>query len=151
MGLEKNSQGQGFAEFHIRAIGLVRSPLKDLGQCPHQEHEGAPRAWIEIEPKYSDALDGLRVGDEILVLSWMHLADRSRLRVHPRRNPENPLKGVFAIRSPNRPNPIGLHKTRILAIEAPSRILVESLELLDQTPVVDIKPVLDRSRHKNRH
>ncbi len=151
MGLEKNSQGQGFTEFHIRAIGLVRSPLKDLSQCPHQEHEGAPRAWIEIEPKYSDALDGLRVGDEILVLSWMHLADRSRLRVHPRRDPGNPLKGVFAIRSPNRPNPIGLHKTRILAIEAPSRILVESLELLDQTPVVDIKPVLDRSRHKNRH
>jgi tRNA-Thr(GGU) m(6)t(6)A37 methyltransferase TsaA len=142
MGIAKNSQEKGPAEFCIRVIGLVRSSLKDRSQCPHQEHEGAPQAWIEIEPQYSEGLDGLEVGDEILVLSWMHLGDRTRLRVHPRGNPDNPLTGVFATRSPSRPNPIGLHKTRILAIEAPCRILVESLELLDQTPVVDIKPVL---------
>jgi len=148
MGIQENLQGQGPAEFPIQTIGWVRSPLKSLDQCPHQGHEGAPEAWIEIEPKYVGALDGLKKGGEILVLSWMHLADRSRLRVHPRGHRENPLMGVFATRAPHRPNPIGLHKTRILAIEAPCRILVESLELVDQTPVVDIKPVLDNGRHK---
>ncbi len=145
MGPQKNPQREGPVEFPVRAIGWVRSSLKALDQCPHQGDEGAPRAWIEIEPLYVDALDGLDVGNEILVLSWMHLGDRSRLRVHPRGNPENPLTGVFATRSPNRPNPIGLHKTRILAIEdPPARILVEPLELLDRTPVVDIKPVVGK-------
>lgn len=145
---DKGSHGsggeEGVMEFQIRPIGRVRSPFDDPAQCPYQEHEGAAQAWIEVESQYAGALDGLEVGDEILVLSWMHLGDRSILRVRPRRNPENPLRGVFATRSPNRPNPIGVHKTRILAIEAPSRILVESLELLDGTPVVDIKPVIGK-------
>jgi len=128
--------------FKISPIGIVRSALKDIHDCPCQESEGAPGAWIEIEPQYAEALDGLEVGDEIMVMTWMHLADRSRLKVHPRGNRENPMKGVFATRSPHRPNPIGFHKTRITALEPPCRIKVAFLELIDNTPVVDIKSVV---------
>ena len=128
--------------FQLRQIGIVRSPIKDIGEGPHQESEGAPEAWIEIEPQYSEALKGLKVGAEILVLTWLYGADRSILKVHPRGNRENPIKGVFATRSPHRPNPIGLHRTRITAVDPPSRIKVESLEVIDNTPVVDIKPVV---------
>ena len=130
----------------LRQIGIVRSRLKDISQCPRQESEAAPGAWIEIEPQYAEALDGLEVGDEIMVFTWMHLADRSILKVHPRGNRENPIKGVFATRSPHRPNPIGLHKTRITAVEPPSRIKVEFLEVVDNTPVVDIKSVVSQLR-----
>lgn len=129
-------------DLQIRPIGIVRSALKNIHDCPHQESEAAPKAWIEIEPQYVAAMDGLEVGDEIMVFTWMHLADRSILKVHPRGNRENPIKGVFATRSPHRPNPIGLHKTRISAVEAPSRIKVEFLEVIDNTPVVDIKSVV---------
>jgi len=132
--------------FQLRQIGIVRSALKDIHDCPCQESEGAPGAWIEIEPQYSEALDGLEVGDDIMVMTWMHLADRSILKVHPRGNRENPMKGVFATRSPHRPNPIGLHRTRITAVDPPSRIKVESLEVIDNTPVVDIKSVVSQSR-----
>ena len=128
--------------YQLRQIGIVRSPLKDIRECPRQESEGAPGAWIEIEPQYAEAMDGLEVGDEIMVFTWMHLADRSILKVHPRGNRENPIKGVFATRSPHRPNPIGLHKTRITAVELPSRIEVAFLAVVDGTPVVDIKPVV---------
>jgi len=96
--------------FQIRPIGIVRSVLKNIHECPRQESEAAPGAWIEIEPQYAEAMDGLEVGDEIMVFTWMHLGDRSILKVHPRGNRENPIKGVFATRSPHRPNPIGLHK-----------------------------------------
>lgn len=149
MRLEKTAWRQTSGEFRVRAIGWVQSDFKEPGQCPHQGNEGAPEAWIHMEPEYFEALDGLRPGSEILVLCWMHLADRSMLRVHPRGDRSKPLAGVFATRSPNRPNPIGLHRTRILKIEVPSRILVESLELVDQTPVIDIKPVLLRERYNN--
>jgi tRNA-Thr(GGU) m(6)t(6)A37 methyltransferase TsaA len=128
--------------FKVSPIGIVRSRLKEISQCPRQESEDAPEAWIEIAPQYVDALDGLAVGDEIMVFTWMHLADRSILKVHPRGNRGNPIKGVFATRSPHRPNPIGLHKTPITAIEPPSRIKVKSLEVVDNTPVVDIKSVV---------
>ena len=131
--------------FQLKSVGIVHSDLKDVRDCPHQEREGAPGAWIEIEPQYADALKGLDAGDEILVLTWMHLADRSRLRVHPRGNRENPMKGVFATRSPHRPNPIGLHRTRIIAMEPPSRIKVAFLEAVDGTPVVDIKSVISKT------
>ena len=104
--------------------------------------EGAPGAWIEIEPQYAEALGGLEVGDEIMVMTWMHLTDRSILKVHPRGNRKNPVKGVFATHSPHRPNPIGLHKTRVIDSEPPSRIKVEFLEVINNTPVVDIKPVV---------
>jgi tRNA-Thr(GGU) m(6)t(6)A37 methyltransferase TsaA len=132
--------------FQLRQIGMVRSALKDIRVCPCQESEGAPEAWIEIEPQYAEAMDGLEVGAEIMVMTWMHLADRSILKVHPRGNRGNPIKGVFATRSPHRPNPIGLHKTRIIAAEPPSRIKVEYLEVIDNTPVVDIKSVVSQLR-----
>ncbi|HDZ91379.1 MAG: tRNA (N6-threonylcarbamoyladenosine(37)-N6)-methyltransferase TrmO [Deltaproteobacteria bacterium] len=128
--------------FHVRPIGTVRSALENIHDCPRQESEGAPGAWIEIDPPYAGGLDGLRVGDEIMVFTWLHLSDRSILKVHPRGDPDNPLRGVFATRSPHRPNPIGLHRTRITALEGPTRIRVESLEVIDKTPVVDIKSVL---------
>jgi tRNA-Thr(GGU) m(6)t(6)A37 methyltransferase TsaA len=132
--------------FQLRQIGIIRSELKDIHDCSHQESEGATRAWIDIDPEYSAALKGLEPGTEILVLTWLHLADRSVLRVHPRGNPENPIRGVFGTRSPDRPNPIGLHRTRILSMESPHRLEVRPLEVIDKTPVVDIKSVLSGDR-----
>ena len=99
-------------------------------------------ACIEIDPEYSAGLEGLEAGVEILVLTWLHLADRSILRVHPRGNRENPMRGVFATRSPHRPNPIGLHRTRVLSVELPCSLHVQPLEVIDNTPVLDIKSVL---------
>jgi len=132
--------------FQLKQIGIVRSALKDISECPRQESEGAPGAWIEIEPQYTEALEGLDVGTEILVMTWLHLADRSRLKVHPRGNPENPIRGIFATRSPHRPNPIGLHKTRIISVAPPCSLQVQPLEVVDKTPVVDIKSVLSGDR-----
>jgi len=130
------------AAIEIQKIGLVRSSLKNRRDCPFQEKEGAPEAWIEIDPAYADGLHGLDLGDEIIVLTWMHLANRDTLQVHPRGNRENPLKGVFAARSPSRPNPIGIHQTRIIDLDQPLKIKVQALEVVDKTPVVDIKPVI---------
>lgn len=132
--------------FQLKQIGIVRSALKDIHDCPRQESEGAPAAWIEIEPQYADALEGLDIGAEILVMTWLHLADRSRMKVHPRGNPENPIRGVFATRSPHRPNPIGLHKTRVISVDPPWSLQVQPLEVVDKTPVVDIKSVRFRSK-----
>jgi L-fuculose-phosphate aldolase len=128
--------------FEITQIGIVRSPLKTVDQCPRQAREGAPEARIDIDPRYKAALEGLAPGNDIWVMTWLHLADRSRLRVHPRGNPEHPMRGVFSTRSPHRPNPIGLHKTRFVAFESPLTIRVAPLEVVDQTPVVDIKSVI---------
>ena len=130
------------AAIEIRKIGLVRSSLKNRQDCPFQEKEGAPEAWIEIDPAYADGLYGLHLGDEIMVFTWMHLANRHTLQVHPRGNRKNPLKGVFATRSPSRPNPIGIHQTRIISLDRSSKIKVQALEVVDKTPVVDIKPVI---------
>lgn len=128
--------------FELRRIGVVRSILKNRDQCPCQESESAPEAIIEVDEQYGEALEGLAPGNEIVVLTWLHQADRSRLKVHPRGNQENPVKGVFATRSPDRPNPVGFHKTRIVALDRPNRIRVDALEVIDMTPVIDIKPVL---------
>jgi len=128
--------------FNIQPIGVVKSSLKDLVDCPHQGDEGAPEAWIELDSHYAEGLDGILAGDQIVVLTWFHLASRATLRVHPRGNQRNPLTGVFKTRSPDRPNPIGIHRTTILKIEAPARLLVKPMECLDGTPVLDIKCVL---------
>jgi tRNA-Thr(GGU) m(6)t(6)A37 methyltransferase TsaA len=125
----------------LEAIGHVRSTLAELAAAPRQGEEGAPDAWIEVDPRFADALDGIAAGDELFVLTWFHLARRDVLRVHPRGDLAVPLHGVFATRSPDRPNPIGLHRVRVLARE-PLRLHVEPLEALDGTPVVDLKPVL---------
>jgi tRNA-Thr(GGU) m(6)t(6)A37 methyltransferase TsaA len=129
-------------QYLLRAVGIVRSSLNSLEVCPKQGSEGAPDAWLEIYPAFTDALDGIAVGSQILILTWLHKGSRDLLRVHPRGNPNEPLRGVFATRSPDRPNPIGLHRAEVLEIQEPDRIRVQPLEALDGTPVIDLKPVL---------
>jgi tRNA-Thr(GGU) m(6)t(6)A37 methyltransferase TsaA len=128
----------------LQPIGWVSSPIKSLQDAPKQGNEGAPDAWLEIKPEYLEALEGLKIGKEIIVLTWLHLGRRDLLKVHPRGNPANPLHGVFATRSPNRPNPIGLHQVELLAIDKKKGLKVRPLECLDRTPILDIKPVLDK-------
>jgi tRNA-Thr(GGU) m(6)t(6)A37 methyltransferase TsaA len=133
------------AGFHLRAIGRVESSLTDPATAPLQGDEGGPDAWLVFEPDVCPALDGLRAGDRVVVLCWLDRARRDVLRVHPRGDPRNPESGVFATRSPDRPNPIGLHEVRVLAVEG-NRLHVEPLEAVDGTPVVDVKPVLRSPR-----
>jgi tRNA-Thr(GGU) m(6)t(6)A37 methyltransferase TsaA len=125
----------------LEAIGVVRSSLVDRQAAPMQGDEGAPDASIELEPRFADALVGIRVGDELFVVTWLHEADRSVLQVHPRDDTSRPLTGVFATRSSDRPNPLGLHRVTVRAI-GENELRVGPLEAIDGTPVVDIKPVL---------
>ncbi len=128
-------------EHRLRQLGAVESSLVDTSEAPRQGAEGAPDAWIEVEPWAADGLLGLTVGDEIIVITWLHRARRDVLRVHPRSDPRNPLTGVFATRSPDRPNPMGLHPVTVRAIHG-RRLRVGPIEVIDGTPVIDIKPVL---------
>jgi L-fuculose-phosphate aldolase len=123
-------------------IGWVRSPLKHRADAPKQGYEGAPDARIEIEPRFRPGLDRLAPGQELLILTWLHESQRDVLIVRPRRDPTQPLTGVFATRSPDRPNPIGLHRVGLLAVEPDGVLHVAPLEAIDGTPVVDIKPAL---------
>ncbi|HKO37072.1 MAG TPA: tRNA (N6-threonylcarbamoyladenosine(37)-N6)-methyltransferase TrmO [Solirubrobacterales bacterium] len=125
----------------LRAIGSVSSPLTDPGAAPKQADEGAPEAALELFAEFARGLDGVSAGDEVLVLTWLDRADRGVLAVHPRDDVSNPETGVFATRSADRPNPIGLHRVRVLAVEG-GRVRVEALEAVDGTPVLDVKPVL---------
>jgi tRNA-Thr(GGU) m(6)t(6)A37 methyltransferase TsaA len=129
------------APIELVPIGVVQSPLTDRADAPKQGDEGAPDAWLVFEPGVLDGLDGLRPGDEVIVLTWLHRGRRDVLRVHPRDDPSVPERGVFTTRSQDRPNPIGLHPVRVVAIEG-ARVRVNNLEAFDGTPVVDIKPVL---------
>ena len=135
-------------QYLLRAVGIVRSSLNSLEVCPKQGSEGAPDAWLEIYPAFTDALDGIAVGSQILILTWLHKGRHDLLRVHPRGNPNEALRGVFATRSPDRPNPIGLHRAEVLEIQEPDRIRIRPLEALDGTPVIDIKPVLPESEER---
>lgn len=128
-------------ELLLRPVGVVRSELRNREVAPMQGDEGAPDAWIELRPEVARAAASLAPGDELLVLTWFHEADRSVLEVHPRSDPSRPLTGVFSTRSPDRPNPVGLHRVRVLAVEK-QRIRVGPLEAIDGTPVIDLKPVL---------
>ena len=123
---------------NLRPVGILRSSLTDRKDAPRQGAEGAPDAWIEIEAWARDALLGIAVGDALLVLTWLHEADRRTLRVHPRNLPENEIAGVFATRSPDRPNPIGIHPVTVRAIEG-LKLLVGPIEAIDGTPVLDLK------------
>ncbi len=123
------------------AIGTVESTLMDRASAPKQGHEGAPDAWLVLDAKLADGLEGIRQGDEILVLTWLDRAERTVLRVHPRDDPANPERGVFSTRSADRPNPIGLHRVQVLVIDG-RRVRVRNLEALNGTPILDIKPVL---------
>jgi tRNA-Thr(GGU) m(6)t(6)A37 methyltransferase TsaA len=128
--------------YSLRPVGVIRSQLIARENTPKQGSEGAPEAWVEIDPAFAPALDGIATGSEVILLTWLHQGDRDTLRGHPRDDPQNPLKGVFATRSPDRPNPIGLHRVQVLEIADSVRLRVEPLEALDGTPVIDIKPVL---------
>lgn len=134
------------ATYALRPIGRVRSRLTERKGAPRQGYRGAPEARVEIDPAYADAMDGIVAGSDIILLTWLHLAARDVLRVHPGSDPANPVRGVFTTRSPDRPNPIGLHPVRVVAVDAPLVLRVEPLEAVDGTPVVDIKPVLKRDR-----
>lgn len=127
--------------YEIRPIGWVESPLIDRDDAPRQGDEGAPEAWLVLEPHASRGMCDLAAGTEIIVLTWLDRADRDVLAVHPRGDRERPMQGVFSTRSPDRPNPIGLHRVQIVEIDG-ARIRVRSLEALDGTPIVDLKPVL---------
>jgi tRNA-Thr(GGU) m(6)t(6)A37 methyltransferase TsaA len=133
------------ASYSLRPVGFVRSRLTAREEAPKQGSEGAPEAWVDIDPAFAEALDGIAPGQEVVLVTWLHQGRRDVLQVHPRDDPENPLKGVFATRSPDRPNPIGLHRVRVLEIAESVRLRVEPLEALDGTPVVDVKPVLTGS------
>jgi tRNA-Thr(GGU) m(6)t(6)A37 methyltransferase TsaA len=128
--------------FEVRVVGRVESPLTAMESAPRQGDEGAPDAWIEFEPDVIDALDGVEPGDRIVIVSWLDRADRDVLEVHPRGDTSRPRVGVFATRSPHRPNPVGLHPVEVLEVDGP-RIRVAGLEALDGTPVLDVKPLLE--------
>ena len=127
--------------FELTAIGRVESPLTDPASAPKQGDEGAPDAWLAFEPAVLEALDGIRAGDEVIVLTWLDRARRDVLRVHPRGDVSRAQQGVFSTRSPHRPNPIGLHRVEIVSIDG-GRVRVRNLEALDGTPIIDVKPVL---------
>jgi tRNA-Thr(GGU) m(6)t(6)A37 methyltransferase TsaA len=127
----------------LNAIGTVSSPLTDPSSAPNQGDEGAPEAWLVFDPGVLGALEGIRPGDEVVVLTWLDRARRDVLRVHPRGDTSRPQQGVFGTRSPHRPNPIGLHCVVVTEIDA-NRVRVRDLEALDGTPILDLKPVLSR-------
>ena len=129
------------ALYEIRPIGYVESPLVDRDSAPKQGFEGAPDAWLVFSPEVAEGIRDLSVGTDVFVLTWLHRARRDVLAVHPRDDPQNPETGVFSTRSQDRPNPIGLHRVRIAAIDG-LRVLVHDLEAFDGTPIVDVKPVL---------
>ena len=127
--------------FELRPIGVIRSSLKERSKAPKQGSEGAPDVWLEVHPFATQALDGIGVGDELIVLTWLHRAHRDTLKVHPRSDPKRRLTGVFATRSPDRPNPIGLHQVTVRKTSK-QRLRIGPIEAIDGTPVIDIKPVL---------
>jgi len=125
----------------LRPIGVIRSTLKLRSRAPMQGSEGAPDAWLDVRKWAAPALHRLQPGDEIIVITWLHRSRRDVLQVHPRSDPRNPLTGVFATRSPDRPNPLGLHPVTVRSIQG-RRLRIGPIEAIDGTPVVDIKPVL---------
>ena len=125
----------------VRPIGVIRSKIKERSKAPKQGSEGAPDVWLEVHPFATPALDGLAVGDQLIVLTWLHRAHRDTLKVRPRSDPKRRLTGVFATRSPDRPNPIGLHEVTVRKISK-QRLRIGPIEAIDGTPVIDMKPVL---------
>ena len=131
------------SSYEVKVIGQVESRLTDIASAPRQADEGAPEAWLVFAPAVLDALGGIRPGDEVIVLTWLHRARRDVLRVHPRGDLSRAEQGVFSTRSPHRPNPIGLHPVEVVSMEG-GRVRVRHLEALDGTPILDLKPVLSR-------
>lgn len=142
--VSRSGTGEAAGDFVLRPVGVVRSSLTRREDCPPQGFEGAPAAEIHLDPAFAEGLDGIEPGQWVIVLTWFHLARRDLLRVHPRGDATRPLRGVFATRSPARPNPIGLHRVEVLSLEG-CRLRVRPLEALSGMPVLDIKPVLAAS------
>lgn len=135
------------ARYEVIPVGWVQSALTERSQAPRQADEGAPPAWLAFEPRVAAAIGGLRPGAEVIVLTWLDRADRDVLVTRPRGDPASPLTGVFSTRSPDRPNPVGVHRATVTAVDG-LRVQVDRLEALDGTPVIDIKPVLDRAAER---
>ncbi|WP_457393408.1 tRNA (N6-threonylcarbamoyladenosine(37)-N6)-methyltransferase TrmO [Roseateles sp. P5_E1] len=134
--------------FALQPIGHVRSPLTSREQAPKQGDEGAPTAWLEFLPAFEAGLRDLQVGDDILLLTWLDRGQRETLSVHPRDDLNAPLRGVFSTRSQDRPNPVGLHRVTLVEKDGPLRYQALHLEAFDGTPIIDVKPVLDRLRER---
>jgi len=132
--------------FSLQPIGVIRSEIKNTKGAPLFYDEGAANATVDLDPAFAAGLLRMKPGDEIIVLTWLHLANREVLQVHPRGDAANPLTGVFSTRSPARPNPIGLHRTKVLAVDA-TRLHLGPIEAIDGTPVIDIKRVVSSSDH----
>jgi tRNA-Thr(GGU) m(6)t(6)A37 methyltransferase TsaA len=132
------------SRFELEQIGVVESPLTDLAAAPKQGDEGGSDAWLAFDEAVAAGLDGIGAGAELILLTWLHRARRDALRVHPRGDVSRPAQGVFGTRSPHRPNPIGLHRVEVIAVEG-ARVLVRNLEAVDGTPIVDVKPVLSEN------
>lgn len=133
---------QETAAFGLKPIGVIHSPLKSLEDCPLQGNEGAPEVTVEIFPPFIEGLEGLEPGKEVILLTWFHRSDRNVIKCYPRNYKELPPVGVFTTRSPERPNPIGLHRVKITEVGEDGKIKVMPLEALNGTPVIDIKPVI---------
>ena len=128
-------------EYRLHPLGHIRSTLRALDRAPKQGSEGAPDAWLDLDPAFARGISGIVAGDEVIVITWLHRANRDVLEVHPRDDPAIPLHGVFATRSPDRPNPLGLHHVTVREISG-VRLRIGPIEAIDGTPVVDMKPVL---------
>jgi tRNA-Thr(GGU) m(6)t(6)A37 methyltransferase TsaA len=140
----KEASGAGTTGIRLRRIGVIRSPLEQRGVAPRQGSEGAPDAWLDVEPWAMRGLQGVSVGSSLIVITWLHRARRDVLRVRPRGDRRRRLAGVFATRSPDRPNPLGLHAVRVREVLG-NRLRIGPIEAIDGTPVVDLKPVLKDS------
>ena len=136
---------EGAEGYLVRPIGVVRSSLHAIADAPNQAFEGAPEARLEIDSALTDALHLLEPGDELIVLTWLHLADRNVLQTHPTGSERIPLTGVFRTRSPDRPNPIGVHRVTVIALEGSTTLRVSALEVIDGTPVIDLKIAMRES------
>ena len=128
--------------FSVKPIGVIRSEIKKREDAPLFYTEGAPDAFLEVSPAYTEGLHRMKVGDEVIVITWLHRARREVLKVHPRGDASNPLTGVFSSRSPDRPNPLGLHRVKVLEIK-PGHLHIGPIEAIDGTPVIDIKTVVE--------
>jgi tRNA-Thr(GGU) m(6)t(6)A37 methyltransferase TsaA len=135
----KHAMSETSREAKLYPIGVIRSTIQTRAQAPKQGPDGAPDAWLEVNESVAEGLDGLRRGDKLIVLTWLHCAHRDVLKVHPRSDPERRLTGVFATRSPDRPNPIGIHPVTIRDVHE-NRLRIGPIEVIDGTPVIDIKP-----------